>query len=126
LSCRDAISRYIHTKRNKKKPCGVVCFVCFFIIILLLLWPPNSFAARLRFFFFFPKKFVFKSGAISNNIKATALPPSIFDWRVVFSHKTGPCVLLAREFDSDREKNNIEACINHSFFRSHSREMRRL
>jgi hypothetical protein len=34
--------------------------------------------------------------------------------------------LLAREFDSDREKNNIEACINHSFFRSHSREMRRL
>ena len=33
------------------------------------------------FVFLKKRKSFFKSGAISNNIKATALPSSIFDWR---------------------------------------------
>lgn len=62
----------------------MVLFVLFFFTFLLALY--SSPVCVMPFvsgasFFLKKRKSFFKSGAISNNIKATALPSSIFDWR---------------------------------------------
>lgn len=115
-SCRDAISRYIHTKRNKKKTLWCCLFCLFFLLFFFCFYgPPNSFDARLRFFFsFFPKK-LFSKVAPSAIISKQQRCHHQFLIGVSCSLTKRDRVFCWHVNLIQTEKKNIEACINHSF-----------